>query len=259
MDEKAKIERELETVKGKIRLKTWFQHSSPNVQAQLMSLGTECLGYLVDLESRKDIVGGVEVIRMRELCIPESRPIFSILSVFTVKNLEHGTEYDYQYVSWKQGPVSGSKGILLIESEGEITHIIINQGEKFSTTQFEYDCPGGFADANEKSIQGLFGTFEKELKEELGIKEIKIKSIIDLGNLRVDVGMTNNHPKIFAAIIDASEADKISTGDSSNPDIFELRAGTLIIPVSKIDDFIMENDDSFFHICWNRFCVMNCK
>lgn len=57
--------------------------------------------------------------------------------------------------------------------------------------------------------------------------------------------MTNNNPGLFAAIIDAEEARKISD-TPLNLDRFELKAGALIVPIGQLAEVIMNNQDGFF-------------
>jgi len=247
----------LEATKNTIKEKPWFRASDTDIQAKLISLGEECAGFLEDLAKRPDVIAGVRVLALVELLIPKRMPIYGIFPVFLVQREDDlSFVYTYQYFSWRQGPLAGAKGILLVEgSNSEITHVIVNSGEKFATGKATYDGFGGFAEVGEDSIASMIARFREEIREELGLQEIVIKEIVDLGRLRVDAGMTNNHPKIFAAIIDGTQAAKIDEGMKPNPDKRELQMGTVIVPIEKLPEFTFENDDAFFLSCIYRFAV----
>jgi hypothetical protein len=223
-----------------------------------MALDEECAGFLADLANRPDVIANVRVLKLEELLIPKPKPIYGIFPVFRVRRVDDPSSdgYTYQYFSWCQGPLSGAKGILLVEgAHGEITHLIVNQGEKFATGGVTYDGFGGFAEVSEDSIASMITRFHKEILEELGLKEIIIKDIVDLGRLRVDAGMTNNYPKIFAAIIDGTQAAKIDEGMKQNADKRELQMETVLVPIERLPEFTFANDDAFFLSCIYRFAV----
>lgn len=248
---------DLIAIRDMIKEKPWFKASDTDIQAKLMSLGEECSGFLEDLATRPDIIGNVRVLALVELLIPKRAPVYGIFPIFLVQRQENPSfVYTYQYFSWCQGPLAGAKGILLVEdSGGQITHFIVNRGQKFATGTKTYDGFGGFAEIGENSIDSMRDRFRTEIQEELGLEEIYLKEIVDLGRLYVDAGMTNNHPKIFAAIIDEEQAKKIESGTKKNDDPRELQMGTVIRPINELPQFALENDDSFFLSCVCRFAM----
>jgi hypothetical protein len=60
-----------------------------------------------------------------------------------------------------------------------------------------------------------------------------------------DAGQTNNNPGVFAAVIDAENATKVSDSPV-NADVYELAAGAFVLPVSQLSATILENGDTFF-------------
>lgn len=246
--------RNLNEVKEAIKQKPWFKATRYSLQQELLSLGEECIGFLTELEARPKVISGVRVISLEGILIPDVRPIFGIFAYFKVQrtdNLE--VVYHYQYFTWRQGSESGSKGVLLVENDDCITHVILNQGEKFSTGFGVYDVFGGFGEPNDKFMENVLTNFQKEICEELGMSKLTIKEIVTLGRLLTDAGMTNNAPQLFAAVIDGKEAAKISEGDTDNPDVYELGMGTVIVPVERLGEFIDINDDGYFHACLLRY------
>ncbi|MDO8621579.1 MAG: hypothetical protein Q7R31_04870 [Candidatus Levybacteria bacterium] len=222
----------------------WFQRTSKELQlelAQLPQQGRENHdGFLADLAGRPDKMGGIEVLELAKL----PRGNFALIPTFKVKN-EKGDEYTYEYVSWRYGPNSGAKGIVFIENGGKISHFVVLRGEKFATGQKESDSVGGFIDLNVDGIKTVLQRIDREIKEELGVSDLKIKAVYDLGEVLPDAGMTNNKPRIFAAVINADEAQRVS-GSPLNLDKYELRAGVVIIPISQLGKTTTINNDSFF-------------
>lgn len=222
----------------------WFQRTSKELQRELAELPQQGRenhdGFLTDLAGRPDKIGGVEVIELLKL----PRGNFALLPMFKVRN-EAGTEYTYEYVSWRYGPESGAKGLVFVENDGQISHFIVLRGDKFATGKRESDSVGGFMDLNVEGITTVLQRIQREVKEELGVPELKVNKVFDLGVIVPDSGMTNNRPRLFAAVIDANDAQGISEAPL-NPDEYELRAGTIIIPISQLPEIIESNNDGFF-------------
>ena len=100
-------------------------------------------------------------------------------------------------------------------------------------------------DLNVDGLKTVLQRIDREVKQELGVPDLKVKTVYDLGEVLPDAGMTNNKPKLFVAVIDANEAQRI-TEDPINPDEYELRAGAIIIPISQLPEIIRVNNDGFF-------------
>lgn len=244
-----------QSIEQELTVRPWFLASSEAVQEQLLGLGEDCNGFLFDLARRPTIGGGVRLVELAQVLIPESRPIFGIFSNFKVERLDNGTIYHYQYFSWKQGPESGARGIGLVKVGNEITHLVCLRGYSFAVGGETYDCPGGFASPTEEGIAGMFQRFKAELGEELGLPDIRFLEVIGLGPMYVDRGLTNNRPELFAAVIDGNEASKIKVGERVNPDVFEIASGPVVIPVAQLAEFVAINHDSYFQNCVLRLIM----
>jgi hypothetical protein len=232
----------------KLAGKAWYMASDFELRVKLANLPADHDGYLEDLANRPDNLGSLTVHKIVGL----KQGNFALITLFEVTQPGAEKPYTYEYVSWRQGPLSGAKGLVLIANgEGKITHFVILRGPKFAVGGIAFDIVGGFAEVNEAGVGKMIGRFEKELQEELGVPTLTIKQIHDLGNILPDAGMTNNHPKIFAAVIDASEAKKI--GELPNPDPWELDGlGPIIMPIGQLAETILANNDAFFHIVVTR-------
>lgn len=257
-------------IEEKLKSQPWFQASSSAVQFRLLSLPGDlseddrkakkpdqsCNGYLADLAMRPESQGGVKVRRILEVLIPEGRifGIFTNIEVEVIKKPE--IVFAYQYFSWRQGPQSGAKGMVLIRNKaGQFTHTVVLHGYSFGPAKNTPDLPGGFAEVNEAGIAGMLARFKTELCEELGVPDLKVAEVIPLGPFYSDRGMTNNHPELFAAIIDASEATKIPEGQYRNPDPYEMQFVPNIVPIGALwgpKGLLATSEDGYFTACAAR-------
>lgn len=232
----------------KLGKRPWYMATGFDLRVKLANLPANFDGYLEDLANRPDVIGDLTVHKIVDIELGN----FAVITLFEVTQPAAEKPYTYEYVSWRHGPLSGAKGLVLIaNAAGRITHFVILWGPKFAVGGTAFDIVGGFAEVNEAGVGKMLGRFEKELQEELGVPTLAIKQIHDLGNILPDAGMTNNHPKIFAAVIDASEAKRI--GELPNPDPWELEGlGPIIMPIGQLAETILANDDAFFHIVVTR-------
>jgi len=227
--------------------RAWFRATDPALQVTLLTLPEDAAkkddwtGYLDDLADRPDTLGGVRVVKLVALL----RANFAVTSMFEVVNIASGLPYTYEYVSWKHGTMSGSKGVAFVRASGVITHFVVLRGEKFATGTFVWDTLGGFADLGSDGVVTIPDRIAVEIREELGASDLRITDVIDLGRIFTDAGMTNNCPGVFAAVIDALDAQRITTRPV-NPDERELTAAVYVLPISQLSDHVMVNGDTFF-------------
>lgn len=241
------------TIEDQIRNLSWFGSTRVEIQLKLLNLPENANGFLEDLLARPIKGGGVMILSLEELLYSPFGNIFSITPVFKVQSLVNPEiVYHYEYHSWKQGPESGSKGLLLLQNDKKITHVVLLTGFKFAVGKDAYDAIGGFASPDETGINGMIQRFDTEIKEELGMPEIRVNEIIPLGRLMPDAGLTNNYPNLFAAVIDGSDMNIKEYEEIDNPDLLEMRASIMVMPVETISDFVFENDDGYFLACIAR-------
>ncbi|KKU12121.1 MAG: hypothetical protein UX17_C0056G0007 [Parcubacteria group bacterium GW2011_GWC2_45_7] len=250
-----------EQVIAKLQARPWFKATSSSLRELLLELPWEtCAGFLTDLAARPDELGGVRVIALADLLIPDTSPIFGIFAVFQVQVLKDlQLVYWYQYFSWRQGPESGSKGVVLVRRGGRITHIVVMRGDSFAVGGSTFDGIGGFAEPTEVGVTGMLNRFRTEIGEELGLPELRLEEVIPLGRMYPDRGMTNNHPHLFAAVISGDEAARLGEGEAPNPDPWEMRSGPVVVPVEALwgpQGFVMQNDDSYFGTCMARLVAL---
>lgn len=236
-----------QAIMDQLEQRQWFQATDIGLQLQLANLpqdGPENHdGFLKDLAERPEHLtrGGITVLHLARL----ERGNFSVTPVFRVRNDATRQEYTYEYISWRYGPASGAKGVVFVENNGEITHFIVLRGEKFATAQIEWDTIGGFMDLDVNGVTSVMQRIAVEVKEELGLADLTITKVYDLGPITVDAGMTNNRPNLFAAIIDGSDMKRVPVFPD-NPDAYELRAGAVTFPINKLLELVETNTDAFF-------------
>ena len=238
----AKMTVERREIAETLFIRKWFLETDVKLQKELLAMPESWNRFLADIASRSELVGGITVLSLAKL----ARGNFTAIPVFNVLNPEKGNKYTYEYVSWRFGPNPGSKGVVLVESGGKITHVIVLKGPKFASGIKEvYDTPGGFIEYGEDGKTKMEEGIKREVREELGVKELRVGKVYDLGRFLPDTGMTNNNPHLFAAVISEAEAKKIKN-QVDNLDPYELRAQLLVLPMSSLRDVVIETEDAYF-------------
>ena len=228
-----------------LKEKQWFQNTSRDLQKTLLTLpdkGAENHdGFLKNLSERPETLANIKVERLIDL----PKGAFVVLPKFEVSRVDNpSTRFTYEYVSWRNGPLSGAKGVVFVEKEGKATHFIVLKGDKFAPGKNTFDTIGGFIDKPKDEAAIHEGTM-KEIRDELGVSTLTVSRTVDLGRVLTDEGLTNNEPKLFAAFISSDEAKKI-TSDPVNPDIYELKNGAVVLPMKDLPKVVMENSDGLF-------------
>lgn len=233
---------------GRLADHPWFGATDEVLRSELLQLPENHQGFLDDLANRPDEIGGLQVEKLVDL----PRGNFALIPKFQVHKPATDTTdaatYTYEYVSWKQGSQSGAKGIVFVRPPlpgASPTHFIVMVGDKFAPGKKAFDLVGGFVELDPRGVEAVSETALREVREETGVEDLHIDEVVDLGPLQIDAGMTNNRPEIFAAFINAAEADRIPD-DPINPDIAELPSGALKVPMGQLKQFILENTDAFF-------------
>jgi hypothetical protein len=226
--------------------KSWFQHTDHELQKKLLSLpdkGRENHnGFLEDLASRPEEIANIKVERMVDL--PHGS--FALVPKFEVSRLDNpGTRYTYEYVSWRDGPKSGGKGVVFVEKDGKITHGIILHGGQFATGTDTYKSFGGFMDKGVDGVVTPMDRMKAEIIEEIGSDNVTIQKMERLGTVHPDVGMTNESPDLFAAVISVDDLYHLPK-NPINKDMFELKTGTVVFPIESLPNVVLTNTDGYF-------------
>ncbi len=230
----------------KLQEKHWFKETDSSIQKALLALPSKGRenhdGFLEDLANRPEEVANVKVERM--IALPHGS--FTLVPKFEVSRLDNPSmRYTYEYVSWRTGPLSGAKGVVFVENEGQTSHFIVLRGEKFAPGKNVWDTVGGFVDIHSDNVTTIDERVVHEIHEELGANDITINKVVDLGKVLPDAGMTNNEPSLFAAFIGVNDLSRLAAYPI-NPDIYELKSGSVIFPIEQLPDVVMQNTDGYF-------------
>jgi len=224
-------------IKEKLDSRKWFQDTDEDVKKNLLELVKDrsTRGFVEDLANRPARVGSTKQIRLIKIAhAPKKYGIYGIAAWFEVetKDGKKGVEGVY---SWAMGPKSGAKLLVLLQKNNLITDVILLKNEKFPVGAEVYDMPGGFPKENESVIHLI----RRQLKEELGIDttdgNAKLVDVISLGRIMPDAGMTNNHPFLYAVVIETKKK-KFKGGNGE----------VVIWPIEKLNEMVNRVDDGYF-------------
>lgn len=227
----------------KLRSHTWFKNTTTEIQEEVFALPEDFDGFLEDLAGRPDEIGELDVLKITKL----SHGQWLLLPVFEVRSNITNQVFTYEYASWKTGSHPGARGIIFLETNGQITHFLVSKTHKFSTTTEVYESIGGlYLHFNENKVQNLPRKIEQEICFHLGVEHLEFKKIIDLGLAHPDLGMSNNASDLFAAVVDISHAPNLTTRSdfrkTNKPVGFELK----IVHISEFMDYLGKIDDNYF-------------
>lgn len=221
---------------------TWFRNTALHVKVELLVLPENHNGFLRDLADRPELIGNVQVLSLEKL----ARGNFGLIPVFRVRKA-NGEELSYEYMSWRHGPHSGVKGLVLIETETGVSHFVLLRGDTFATGQYEFVSVGGYAEVGEQGHDGQRSNFLREMREELGDENLElVGDPVYLGRLATDPGMTNNRPGLFVCVVKNYDPGINSGIVENNPDGAELPLRPVVHPLSQLRELVMKNDDGYF-------------
>lgn len=227
---------------AKLMDKRWFTNSDLATKREVLSLPNNFEGFVFDLSNRPDFVGNIEVLKLISL----PRGNYLITPVFEVRSVNSRKKFTYEYTSWNSGPHSGIKGTLFIEKHGKITHFVTIEMPKFAPAKNHFDSIGGLVQYAGNKLVNLPKDIEIALKDQLGLSDLCVKQYIDLGQVSPDNGLTNNHPYLFAAILDGEHAQNVTSIQHSHlktkPQGFQLQ----IMPIEQLGAYTIKSDDAFF-------------
>ncbi|OGM81669.1 dTDP-glucose 4,6-dehydratase [Candidatus Woesebacteria bacterium RIFOXYB1_FULL_41_13] len=234
-----------EIVKKNLQSKKWYQESSDEVKRQIeaLSLNPATFGYVEDLSLREDKMNGDTLLKITKIVHADPEfGIYGIATWFEVVNPENIKRME-GYFSWGWGPKSGAKLLVLIRRRGEITHFAFQRETRFPTGSVVYNLAGGFPKLNESVLNFIIRSLKKDLNLDIKDGDITLNEIVSLGRVIPDSGITNNHPNLYAVILDFDETKfpELQAGDK-----FEEEKGIVLWPVSEVSEIVSKCDDSYF-------------
>lgn len=229
----------------KLSERKWFQNTEEEIKDELRSLPPDFDGFLFDLANHPDDYEGLDILRLVKFATGN----FISIPVFEVRSKQTNQIFTYEYASFKFGKFSGFRGILLLEVEGRIEYFVLKWTKKFSTGTWVYDTIGDFIQFTGGRLLNFPKKVEEEIKSELGLKELRVKRFIDLGQLNTDVTLTNRHVSLFAAIIDANDSERLKSIEDKILETKKISFGLKIIPIKLLNDYVHTVEDSYFLAC----------
>lgn len=234
-----------EIVMKSLASKKWFQESAEGVvnEIKALALNPATFGYVEDLSSHEDVIGEDTLLKLVSIdYAPPGFDIYGITTRFIVQN-KNAEKRSEGYYSWGWGPKSGAKLLVLVKRKGEITHFAFQREGKFPTGSIEYNLAGGFPKLNESVLNFILRSLKKDLDLDMKVGDVTLNEIISLGRVEPDSGMTNNHPNLYAVIVDFGENifPEIQAGDK-----YEKNEGLVLWPISEVSEIASKCDDSYF-------------
>lgn len=231
-------------IRDKLKTHKWFKATSKTLKQRLLELAKnpKTQGFVDDLANRQDTIGGVKQLKLIKLeHAPKKYKIYGVASWFLVE--KGGKKWVEGFYSWGMGTKSGAKLLVLTRHKDRISHIALLKNEKFPIGAKVHDMAGGFPHLDES----VFELIARKLREEMGIdgsnSSMRIGEIVGLGRVMPDAGMTNNHPFLYAVVIEVSENifPPLTQGET-----YETEAGLVLWPVEKLSELVNKVDDSYF-------------
>lgn len=234
-----------EIVMKNLKSKKWYKESSDAVKDEIktLAMNPSTFGYVEDLAMRESKMDGDTLIKLTKIVHGEPEfGIYGIATWFEVENSKNEKRME-GYYSWGWGPKSGAKLLVLVKRHGEITHLAFQREAKFPTGSIVYNLAGGFPKLNESVLNFIIRSLKKDLDLDIKGGDITLSEIVSLGRVIPDSGMTNNHPNLYAVILDFGDAKypEVQAGDT-----FEEGEGIVLWPVSEVSEIVSKCDDSYF-------------
>ncbi len=236
----------------------WVRNTDPALLGQLGSLPANWDNFVKATAFHPDVIdaggpGETRVIRLAQL----HRANFLGIPVFDIENAK-GTKYQYEFGQWRHGPEAGAKGLIVVrDTEGKPSALMMLFGGKFSLGRKAYDMPGGFAEPEDASAtNSLAQGFIREVKEETGRDDLEVGDVADLGSMYTDPGMTNNTPRLFGGTVETKKGLDVTERDHDNLDPYELTAKAVLIPLDQIPQLVRsDHTDGLFHAALTKAIV----
>ncbi len=234
-----------EIVMKNLQSKKWYQESSSSIKNEIetLAMNPSTFGYVEDLAMREDKMDGDHLIKLTKIVHGEPEfGIYGIATWFEVENSKNEKRME-GYYSWGWGPKSGAKLLVLIKRHGEITHFAFQREVKFPTGSIVYNLAGGFPKLNESVLNFIIRSLKKDLNLNIKEGDITLNEIVSLGRVAPDSGMTNNHPNLYAVILDFADS---KYPDVKAGDTFEEGEGIVLWPINEVSEIVSKCDDSYF-------------
>lgn len=240
----------------KLKSLNWFNSTSLEVKEKIISVPDSFSGFLNDLCDRPEKFNDFEVLEAEDIFINDhfAHIVFNVKSDFT------GVTSQKVYTAWKKGVYHSMRGILLLETEGKITHFVVRNCCRFAVGREITESMGSvyppITIRDDKF--GAISYIEKQLAEQMRIPNLSFAKYYDLGLIYPDPAMSDNVVTLFAATQKITSIEEINLfikgkkyDDKGYSYSFEIK------PISELLSFLTETNDSFLLAIFGRLQALN--
>jgi hypothetical protein len=239
-----------------LKSKSWFLNSPESVREAIMALPEICNGFVNDLADRPEAFGDFVFLKISDFTY--SKPF--AFCTFDVKSTFTGQIYKKVVTSWDKGTFHSIKGIILLETNGKISHFVVRTYESFSASKVLIESVGSiFPPENFRSGDKLPIVYlESELKRMMRLPDIKISKCIDLGQVYPDQSMSDNIVSLFAAIVKVKSAENFNIFIKDKKyDDGKYTYSFIMYPIEELLNFLSQTQDSFSLAMFGRLQALN--
>jgi hypothetical protein len=239
-----------------LKSKNWFKKTEKGLRDEVLGLPEDFDGFLKDLGERPEEIGNVRVNKLLKL----ERGNYLITPVFEVESRQTLEKYTYEYVSWKYGRDTGSRGIIFLTENGRPKYFIVRRSQRFPLGKEIYDAIGSFYPkfGDDKYID-LPVKIEKQIRTIIGIDDLMFDRIVDLGVLSPDSGQGNQLVALFALYIDVTnnEGEILKAIKGKTFGAERGRFEVEVFPISELMGFVTRTPDAYILSIISRCLSLN--
>lgn len=241
---------------AKIKAKNWFINSNSEIKEGIEQIPNDFQGFMNELADRPDENEFYKINKMTDIYWG----VRYAVPVFEVTSKKDGGDYVNSYMSWRKGNYLSLKGLLLIATQGKISHFLVKKSFRFAPDLEMYEAIGGIypLEEIEDNSKAYEVYLQQELSEKLRIPKIKISKMIDLGKVYPDASMTDEVAKLFTAQIEVEDINSITSYIEGKTYIDHRYDYSFeVFPIEKLFKFLAETNDSFLLAIFGRLQALN--
>jgi len=241
----------------KIQKLEWFKNSSSEIQETLLKAPESFEGFMKELSDRPEVIGDVMVIKMIAISFGNHMS----LPIFEIKNLKNGEISEYEYVGRKRGPRHSVRGLIMLESDGDIQYFIVRKSQRFAVGGEVWESVGSIYDPSEEIRQDKYkfkNYLETEVAEQFGLPKVSFDRFYDLGIIYPDVGMSSHKVSLFAGVIKGNDWESMKNLLDNKP-IFKknYEYKYIFIPTKELLDYLTKTNDAHALAIFGRLQALN--
>ncbi|MFA5025765.1 MAG: hypothetical protein WC503_04630 [Candidatus Shapirobacteria bacterium] len=239
-----------------LRSRKWFQTSTKEIQNKILTIPEIFNGFLNDLADRQENFDDFETLRMVDFNYNDH----FAHSVFEVKSNFTGITGQKVYTAWKKGSYHSMRGILLLETNGRISHFLVRNCQRYAVGEEISESIGSIHPPMDLIMGGKIPTMylEQELKNMTRLPKVEINRYFDLGKIYPDPSMSDNIVSLFAVTTKINNIEEISKHfENKKYDDKGYSFSFEVIQIEKLLDFLSKTNDAFLLSIFGRLQALN--